>query len=132
VFSIIFIYFTIFLSSFFILVFFVRSELFSFINLPPSPYILPFLGICHDFLGLSYHAFCLVTKYQTQTLKDILIRLPLKTHEPDISNCTCYECHTPYIIIKIILEMAMGLLHLHEHGIVHRDVNDITIQYICN
>jgi serine/threonine protein kinase len=107
------------------------SELFSFVNLPPHNHVLPFLGLCRDFKGLKYAAFCLVTKMQKSSLKDLLqevpIQIQIKNHSNDSKSVESNSgsnsaVQTPYTILKILHEMADGINHLHQHGIVHRDI----------
>ena len=121
------------------------GELFSFIDLKPHINVLPFLGttcvfivdlrlipvllflscegICRDFRGLRHSCFCLVTELQKGPLKDYLKTL---LEPPSASVSAIQKPRIPVdksaVVTRVLLDMARGVAHLHECGIVHRDI----------
>lgn len=65
------------------------EELFSFLELPPHPNVLPFAGICRDFKleGEHLNAFCLVTEMQKWSLKDHLLHISAVKQTPKRTSC---------------------------------------------
>jgi serine/threonine protein kinase len=99
------------------------AELFSMLDLPEHEHVLPLLGICRDFRGLQFNAFCLVTEFQTMTLKthvEALFRRANALPSPD--KAPSATTTLPSTVLRVLSGMAKGLAHLHKHAIVHRDV----------
>jgi serine/threonine protein kinase len=84
------------------------SELLTLLDLPSHPNVLPFIGICRDFKGLKFGAFCLVSLLQQGSLKKLLSHHHVYPSRLDL--------------IRMGIEMARGLQHLHSYGIIHRDI----------
>ena len=81
-------------------------------------------GICRDFKGLGFSAFCLVTEMQKGRLRDLLAELT-PAEEPASPSSSAEVAKAPQpkkAIIRILCDMARGLAHLHKYNIVHRDV----------
>jgi len=85
------------------------SELNAFLQLPPHENIVPFIGICRNFLGKP-NTFCIVSEMQTGCLKQMLV------------NDSHSALHLPIRKLQIITSTASGLAHLHAHHIIHRDI----------
>ena len=70
-------------------------------NIPPSPYI-----VC--FVGYSEEPLAIVMKYYASSLSKLI-----KTSQ---------EPFEPALLTKIAFEIAFGMDHLHSHGILHLDL----------
>jgi hypothetical protein len=107
------------------------AELFSFLTLPRSPHVLPFLGLVADWrdpslpLRPSEQMFCVVTELQRCTLQELARGMTPWTEigeEEEGEQEAGGGKKDPMLLLQLLHQMALGLSHLHSHRRVHRDL----------
>ncbi len=104
------------------------SELYAYLKLPPHHNVLPFLGVCKDVPYVKFSAICLVTELQPLTLLQYITALPvdkqavLLHEQPTLgfSMTTLKASATHQHTLRLLIDMALGVGHLHSHGLLHR------------
>jgi len=88
----------------------------------PHPNILTLHGVCESPDGDPKIVYELMTGDLAKLLKD-----SLKERTKSLSSSPSPQLLPTQVLLRVLRDVAAGLVHLHEHGVVHRDVKPANV-----